>query len=289
VCANAICLRNDRPCEECVDGAAWPALRHRCYAQSLSRTAVIVAVNALHRRLGTYTRAVDAFILLNDFNRQIFQRAGFPADKLLVKGNFVPASGLGHRPRKCQAVFVGTLNRSKGVHLLLEAWATAALTDYRLLVIGDGPDRNVLQQQFAHAPNVEWCGPLNRQQVLEHMAASRILVLPSLTYENCPMVVLEALSVATPVVAADHASLKTMVQHQREGLLFQAGDAGALSVALQDALRADDATWSRWSEAARQTHAERYSDTVSSQQLVSIYRTVMRDSSAHAPEVALAS
>ena len=112
-------------------------------------------------------------------------------------------------------------------------------------------------------------------QVLERMAESRIFVFPSLSYENCPMVVLEALSVATPVISPNHPSMAGIVRHQREGLVFQAGNAQSLAAALREALHADDHTWSRWSNAARQTHTERYSETVNYQQLISIYRNVM--------------
>jgi glycosyltransferase involved in cell wall biosynthesis len=276
VCANALLLRDGVRCEECVGRAGRSALRHRCYADSLSRTAVVVATNVLHRSLGTYTRGVDAFITLNDFNREIFRRGGLPDNKLLVKPNFVPASQLGKGPRKRQAVFVGAMIASKGVHLLLDAWNIAALVGFELLLIGDGLERETLEREFAHLGNIVWCGRLERSQILERMAESRVLVFPSLAYENCPMVVLEALSVATPVVCANHSSLAAMVQHQREGLVFPTGDAQALASALRAALDADDHTWSRWSSAARQTHVECFSDAVNYQQLISIYRKVMQ-------------
>lgn len=276
VCANALLLRDSVRCEECVGRAGCSALRHRCYADSLSRTAVVVATSVLHRSIGTYSRDVDAFITLNDFNREIFRRGGLPDSKLFVKPNFVPASQLGNCPRKRQAVFVGAMMPSKGVHLLLKAWSIAALVGFELRLIGDGPERKPLEREFAHLGNIAWCGRLERSLILERMAESRVLVFPSLAYENCPMVVLEALSVATPVVGANHSSLAAIVQHQREGLLFQAGDAQALASALREALHADDHTWSRWSSTARQTHAERYSDAVNYQQLIAIYRNVMQ-------------
>src|ERR1700690_3095598 len=228
VCANALLLRDGVRCEKCVGRAGGSALRHRCYADSLCRTAVVVATSLLHRNIGTYSRGVNAFIALNDFNRGIFRRGGLPDNKLFVKPNFVPASQLGHCPRKPQVVFVGAMIPSKGVHLLLEAWNAAALLGFELLLIGDGPERKPLEREFAHLGNVAWCGRLERTQVLERMAESRIFVFPSLSYENCPMVVLEALSVATPVVNANHSSLAAIVRHRREGLLFQTGDAPAL-------------------------------------------------------------
>ncbi|MFZ3265959.1 MAG: glycosyltransferase family 4 protein [Terriglobales bacterium] len=276
VCANALLLRDGFRCEKCVGRRGGSALLHRCYARSLSRSAVVVATGILHQVIGTYSRGVDAFITLNDFNREIFRGGGLPDNKLHVKPNFVPASQLGNCARKRQAIFVGAMMPSKGVHLLLQAWSAAALAEFELLLIGDGPERKSLEREFAHLGNITWCGRMERPQILARMAESRVLVFPSLAYENCPMVVLEALSVGTPVVSANHSSLTAMVEHQREGLLFQTGDAQALASALREALHADDGTWSQWSSAARQTHAQRYSDNVNYQQLVSIYGNVMR-------------
>ena len=277
VCANALLLREGRQCEQCVGRLPLAALRHRCYAGSLARTAVVVAVNVLHRKLGTYKRAVDTTITLNEFNREIFLRGNLPDHKLVVKPNFVHASDLGHGPRKPQVVFVGAISRSKGVRLLLEAWGIAALEGFHLVLVGDGPECKALEEQYAQLPRVTWSGRLRRPEVLEHIATSRILAFPSLAYENCPMVLLEALSVATPVVAANHPGLQTMIQHQREGLLFQSGDPQALALALRDALLADHDTWSRWSNAARRTQLERYSEDVSYGQLISIYRSVIQN------------
>ncbi len=276
VCANALLLRDGVRCEKCVGRAGYSALRHRCYANSLSRTAVVLATNILHRSIGTYTRGVDAFITLNDFNREIFRRGGLLENKLLVKPNFVPTTELGSGPRKPQAVFVGAMMPSKGARLLLEAWIIAALPRFELLMIGDGPERAPLQCEFAHLANVTWRGCLERSQVLKQMAESRVFVFPSLAYENCPMVLLEALSAGTPVVIPNHPSLTGIVQHQNEGLVFQNGNAQLLAAALREALLADEDTWSRWSGAARQTHAQRYSEAANYQQLIAIYRNVIR-------------
>ncbi len=285
VCANALLLRDGKRCEQCVGRLPWPALQNRCYSNSLARTAVVATINSLHRMLGTYTRAVDAYILLNDFSREIFLRGDFPSHKLVVKPNFVPVSSLGNVPRKPQIVFAGEFTRNKGLPLLMEAWSTAALDNFNLVLIGDGPGRKSMKEQYANVPRVTWCGRLPRSSVLEQLAASRFLVFPSLAYENCPMVVLEALSAGTPVVAANHPSLRSMIGHQREGLLFEAGDPLALAAALQDALATDDETWSRWSGAARSTQAERFSEDASYGQLMVIYRSVIQSKTARTSDV----
>ena len=282
VCANSLLLRDGRGCHDCVGRPSWPALRHACYAQSRVRTSAVVAINLLDSALGTYRRSVDAAIALNEFSREIFLRAHFPEDRLFVKPNFVPAPSPARAPRKLQAVFVGSITRTKGVPLLLEAWSKAALSPAKLLLIGDGPDRPLLTRQYSHRDDIEWCGSLPRAAVLDRIAESTILVFPSLAYENCPMAVLEAFSVGAPVVAADHPSLQTIIRHEREGLLFRAGSAASLASALETALHAPAAAWQSWSNAARQAHAERYSEAANYPQLIAIYRAAIEGHAARA-------
>lgn len=274
-CANAVLLRDDRPCEDCVGGSLWPGLRHRCYANSFVRTAAVVGMNALHWKIGTYTEKIDAFIVLNNWSRDIFVRAGLPREKMFVKPNFVPASSLGGVPRSPRVVFAGTMTRNKGLHVLLDAWRRVTMKNSQLLLIGDGPESEALRKQFSNLPGVTWSGSLAHAEVLNFIRGSRALVLPTLVYENSPMVLLEAFSVATPVVVPDLGSMKTMVGHQREGLIFRAGDPAALADALREVLCAPGKVWSKWSAGAHQAHARLYSENANYQQLISIYRSVI--------------
>jgi glycosyltransferase involved in cell wall biosynthesis len=275
VCAGATLLRDGKTCERCVGRPPWAAVRYGCYGASRARTAVVVAVNWLHSQLGTYRR-VNTFVVLNDFNREVFRRANFPVARMATKANFVPlpppTSG---DARNQQAVFVGAISQGKGVPLLLEAWDRNRLAQWKLVLIGDGPEREALERQWAHRPDIEWCGKLERREVLKRVAASRWLVFPSLAYENCPMVVLEALSVGTPVIAADHPSLRAMIRNGSEGLLFRPGSPEALALALETGLGSTHETWAVHSSAARQAHAERYSEEENYRQLISIYQSAI--------------
>lgn len=283
-CANAVLLRDDKPCEECVGGSSWPGLRHRCYAGSFARTAAVLAMNALHWRLGTYTRKVGAYIALNDFSRDILLRAGLPGGKMTVKPNFVPASSLAPAARSLRIVFAGSMIRHKGLHVLLNAWGRVHVEGSELLLIGDGPERERLQTQFSGARGVSWADSLSHPEVLRRISGSRALVLPTLAYENCPMVLLEAFSTATPVIVPDLGSMKTMVSHESNGLIFQAANPAALANVLQRVLLAPWDVWSQWSAGARRAHERLYSETTNYQQLVAIYRSVIE---AHAEAYSL--
>lgn len=274
-CANAVLLRGDRPCEDCVGRFPWSALRHRCNSSSLARTAAVAARNVIHRWLGTYKSKVHAHIALTSFSKDFLVRAGLPSERIFVKPNFQPVSQLPVQPRVSRFVFCGWMTRAKGLHLLLQAWQKIRPVGYELLVIGDGSERAALEQSCAPSRSkdtrVIWCGAQPRQKVLELVSASRYAVIPSLGYENFPMSVLEALSAGTPVIAPDHGAFPQIFSNDREGLLFSAGDAESLENALRSALAAPESVWTQWSVNARNKFLREYTDRENYAQLAAIY------------------
>ena len=71
LCPNAQFLRDGRPCESCLGRMiAWPAVQHACYRNDRRSTAVVAAMLAFHRSLGTWRRAVDLYLALTEFGRR---------------------------------------------------------------------------------------------------------------------------------------------------------------------------------------------------------------------------
>jgi len=275
-CVNTVLFREERPCEDCVGGNGWPGLKHKCYSNSFFRTAAVIAMNFLHRFIGTYANKVDAYVALNSFSQDVFVRSGLPSSKVIVKANFVPESTLRHSTRSRQIVFVGSMMRHKGIHVLLKAWRQVNVPEANLLLVGDGPERSELQEHFKDVPHVSWTGSLPHQEVLRKIRESRALVLPTLVYENCPMVLLEAFAEGTPVIVPDLPSMMTFVDHDQEGLLYRAGDISSLAEALTKALATPEDAWSMWSTKGRAAHARHYNELTNYQQLISIYNSVIK-------------
>lgn len=274
-CANASLFRDGRPCEQCVGHVPVPALRHRCYKRSLAGTAAVVCMNSLHRRLGTYRKKVDAYIALSEFSKAILVRSGLPPEKIFVKSNFTFDPSQAAVSRSPQMVFAGRVSSEKGPQLLLQAWNSIKPSGHKLLMFGDGPDREDLQGRYTGDGAVVWLGAQPRERVIAALASSRFLVVPSLLYENMPMVVLEALSVGTPVIAPNSGPFPELITHQKEGLLFTRGDADALAQALREGLKRSTEVWAEWSKNAREKYLSRFSDEYNYRQLIAIYERVL--------------
>ncbi len=138
--------------------------------------------------------------------------------------------------------FLGTLVPLKGPHLLLEAWGRiplAARARGRLVLHGParhGPGYQAELVRLAQAVGAELPGPLARERVPEFLASIDLLVVPSLWYENSPLVIQEALACGTPVAVSDLGGMAELVEPGRTGLRFPVGDASALARLLEGAL-----------------------------------------------------
>ena len=275
-CANALLLRDDRPCEACVGRFPWAALLYRCHSSSFFRTLAVTLMNVIHRWVGTYRNKIQAYIALTEFSKDILIRAGLPSEKIFVKPNFTPDPGTLVALRSRRVVFAGAINRAKGVHLLLEAWSQLALPGFKLVLLGEGPDRSTLQSRFAADPSIEWLGSQPRDTVLEYIATSQWLALPSLASENFAMSVLGVFLVGTPVIVPGHGALGTIVSNGRDGLHFSPGNVVSLSDTLHSALSSSPSQWTEWSAAARSRYLRNMTATSNYQQLIGIYYGAMK-------------
>jgi glycosyltransferase involved in cell wall biosynthesis len=187
-----------------------------------------------HRARGTWRQHVARFIALSEFARDLFIRAGLPAERLVVKPNFVahprPSSSSTQADRK-GALFVGRLSAEKGAATMVAAWRE--LPGISLNIIGDGPEHAKLMA--AAGPNVHFMGFRDRAAVVRAMAEAQALIVPSEWLEPFGMVVAEAMALGTPVIASRIGALASIVADSRNGLHFAPGDAADLARVVRSA------------------------------------------------------
>lgn len=227
ICPAATLFRDGRPCEDCVCRLPWPGVRHACYRGSRMASAGVAAMLSFHRLRRTWSKQVDAFIVLNDFARLKFIEGGLPQEKLFLKPNFVaPDPGFGSGGETF--LFAGRLAPEKGIDILLAAWKDSP--DLPLLrIVGDGPLKDVVIDQVGDIENVEYLGRIPHAEVLAAMKNSKALIQPSTWYEMFPLNVVEAFASGLPVIASNAGALPEIVSNWTNGLLFQSGNSADLS------------------------------------------------------------
>jgi len=131
--------------------------------------------------------------------------------------------------------FIGTLYPPKGLHILVEAFKRLNSDQAELHIWGPAPltgdDEYVaaLHKQAAGVPNLVFEGSFAPEQLPQVLSKSDVLVLPSIWYENNPLVILEALAAGLPVVAGNAGGMAELVEDGVNGLQFAMGDAQDLA------------------------------------------------------------
>ncbi len=132
--------------------------------------------------------------------------------------------------------FIGTLGKHKGCHILIEAFKALPTGAAVLKIYGnfvDFPDYvEELKQLADNRSDITFCGTFANTEIAQVFADLDVLVVPSLWYENTPLVVYSAQAARCPVVASDFAGLADVIHHEDNGLLFKAGDVVALATQL---------------------------------------------------------
>jgi L-malate glycosyltransferase len=195
-------------------------------AEELARTKGYPLLRRLILR-NTFFAAISA-----DIERQ-WLALGVPSAKMarMVSGvdaeHFRPGPSaleatLPPRPR---VVFTGRLHPQKNLHGLMEIWPEVARrTGASLVLVGDGPDRESLEQQaqqFGVSNCVHFCGAVADPS--EHLRSADVFVLPSVA-EGMSNSLLEAMSSALPCLASDIGGNTDLIDNRINGLLISAND-----------------------------------------------------------------
>lgn len=193
-------------------------------------------------------------------------RAQAPAARVVVEPNGVDASRFG--PARAEASdddgpftvgFVGTLKPWHGTETLLDAFAILrpACPDARLVIVGDGPEREALASRAASlgiAPRTMFTGALDPAEIPTWLARFDVAAAPYPAGDDeayfSPLKVVEYMAAGVPTVASRVGQLPTLVDDGRTGMLVPGSDADALAAALR-ALAFDGTARRRIGRAAR--------------------------------------
>jgi glycosyltransferase involved in cell wall biosynthesis len=198
----------------------------------------------LRRRL---VPCVERFFAPSAFLRARMAEWGLPEERLetLAYGlELEPFRGLARAPAaRLRIAFLGTLAPHKAPHLVLEAFERLApeLRARATLALHGPkqhfPDYVAALERRARALGAALPGALAREHVPTMLAATDVLVVPSVWYENSPLTIHEARAARTAVLVSDLGGMAELVEPGRQGWRFPPGDAAALARALEGLIR----------------------------------------------------
>jgi glycosyltransferase involved in cell wall biosynthesis len=273
-CAQAMCFRDGKACEDCLGKIPWRAVKHGCYRGSRAGSAVVAGMQMLHRQLRTWQNCVDVICIASDFSKSKLVAAGCDPNQMMKKPNFVSVDPGPQQGEGKFALFVGRLAGEKGVDTLLEAWEKHQLP-YPLKIVGDGPDADLVKRAAEQNSNIEWVGRVPNEEVYDWMGKAACLIFPSVGYESMPKTLIESMAVGTPVIGADTASVPEVVLDGQTGHVFKGGDADSMAEKVKLFFDRPN-EWPQFRTNCRRSFEDRFTADTNYRQLLNIYREAMR-------------
>jgi glycosyltransferase involved in cell wall biosynthesis len=267
-------MRTDEPCRE-----ESPRRCHECFPETTPQQFFL-----RKRMIQSHLSKVDRFISPSRFLRERYVDWGIPPERIVVEENArvpVPRAEKGlQRPTRKRIGFFGQLLVFKGVNVLLEAMRILAKRDVdvelRLHGVNLEEQPAEFQSEFREllAPvrdRVILNGPYEQRELPKLMADIDWVAVPSIWWENSPLVIQEAFRHGRPVICSDIGGMAEKVSHEVNGLHFRASDPVALAATIERAV-SEEGLWDRLRAGVPEPHTmDEHVET-----LTEIYRDVLR-------------
>lgn len=216
-------------CERCKGKYFYNAVVQRCHKNSLAASLLVSIESYIHRWIGVYD-LVDKFHVPSKFLGRKLIAAGISPERIWHQFYTIELADYPYSPEMSDYfVYYGRLAEEKGIATLLKAM-TKAPQAY-LKIVGEGPQAPALKN-LANAlglSNVEFCGKLDGTSLIETVGKSRFVAVPSEWHDNSPLVIYESFSMGKPVVASNLGGMPELIEHGKDGFVFEAGNVDELA------------------------------------------------------------
>lgn len=215
--------------------SGWRCVFDSCVKDSFVKSLVCVLEKWLHIILGSYGK-INVFIAPSRFLIKKFREFGFRREIVFLPNSLTPIEENKKEITREEntLLFFGRLSPEKGLNILIEAMALLP-RENKLLIVGDGPDRERLEklsQEKGVSERIAFLGSRYGKDLEVLKKRVQVVIIPSLWYENFPYTLIESLQSGCVVVASDIGGIVERVVHKENGILFEAGNALALKDAI---------------------------------------------------------
>lgn len=189
------------------------------------------------------SKRVHWWFAYNDLSSGVVRDLGYPSDRITSVGNAIDTRALiEHRAALLDqeleemrsslglgssqvAVYTGGLYSNKRLEFLIEAVERIRdqVTDFQLIVIGEGPDRRIVTDAAARNHWIHYVGPKNDQQKVPYWAISKLLLMPG----GVGLVVLDSFALGVPMVTTEtrlHGPEIDCLKNGVNGVLIECGE-----------------------------------------------------------------
>lgn len=238
ICPNHLLYNFDKntPCEKCVKGSHINCIKNKCIHNSTVKSILGVIEAKLYSLLKTYKK-VDLFVCPSNFlENKLLSAKGYYKGKTKTIHNFIDKEKFSNTDRKEDSyiVFIGRLSKEKGIEYI--AKTAKLLGEYTFVIAGSGPDEGMLKD----IDNIKLAGFVTGNDLTELMGNAKLLLLPSVCYENCPLSILEAHSMGVPVVTMNSGGMAELVKDGVTGTLVNEPTPECIALKIKETIENED-------------------------------------------------
>jgi len=167
---------------------------------------------------------IDHFIAPSNFLLEKMIELGLPREKVTYLDygfNFEFFMDYRKMPsEKIRFGYIGRIIPAKGVHLLIDAFNLIESNNAELLIYGSSSSLEFLQKRATN-PNVHFLGSYDNWDIGKVLSNIDVLIVPSIWFENSPLVIHEASIVKIPIITSNIGGMAEYVKDGINGLLFE--------------------------------------------------------------------
>lgn len=238
ICPNHLLYNFEKntPCEKCITGSHMNCIKNKCIHASTVKSILGVIEAKLYSLLKTYKK-VDLFVCPSNFlEKKLLTANDYYKGKTKTIHNFIDKEKFAScdQSEEPYIVFVGRLSKEKGIEYI--AKTAKLLPQYTFVVAGSGPDEDMLKG----IENIKLAGFLTGDKLTQLMGNAKLLLLPSVCYENCPLSILEAHCMGVPVVTMNSGGMAELVEDGVTGTLVTEPTPEGIARKLKETIENED-------------------------------------------------
>lgn len=175
----------------------------RDFYNKLSAVGLNLQERLIYKLTGWVYDRADVVVFSSQWRQEIFINA-YPRvkTKMVIIESLWPAAAPSQKTREQVILYAGRLTRIKNLARLIRAFANSLADDWKLEIVGDGPEKYMLEaivKKLGAEKRIIISPPLPRRALLEKIASVRALALPSIS-DVSPNVILDCISSGTPFI-----------------------------------------------------------------------------------------
>ena len=274
VCPCATSLCNGKLCNSCVDGKYYRMCKNKCYQNSKIKSLIVALIFLIHRKLGTFCKQVDRYICLNNTQKELLIESGISKEKLIKKYNFVEESNKNVEIDKHLDIpnrfvcYFGRLGEEKGIKLLMQIWDE--IENIPLVVMWTGPLEEDFSKWAQKKKNIYFLGYTEHEKCMEIVKQSEFVICPSVCYEGCSMVGVEAESMGKPIIGPSIGFFGEAIVNRYNGLKAEINNVKDYVEKIYE-IWSDEVLINKMSINAREDYQNKYSPKNNYRVLMQIY------------------